>query len=104
MFSYERESRTAHSEAYVIENENGDRARADLHYATAVVFGTLCVPDAWSDDDIQDLITDLDDRVTRTADPFREDFIVTVWRGVEVGIYSDEEALGELAGPAASNS
>ena len=32
MFSYERESRTPQSEAYLIENERGSRARADLHF------------------------------------------------------------------------
>jgi hypothetical protein len=26
-----------------------------------------------------------------TADPYREDFIVTVWRGSPAGIYSDSD-------------
>ena len=100
MFQHERESRTPYSETYLVENESGSSARADLHYTPAVVFATLCVPESWSEDDIQDVITDLDDRVVRTADPFREDLVVTVWRGTEVGVYSDEERLDEFeSGP-----
>ena len=100
MFHYERESRTPYSETYIVENESGSIARADLHYTPAVVFATLCVPQSWSEDDIQDVITDMDDRVVRTADPFREDLVVTVWSGTEVGVYSDEESLDELvSGP-----
>ncbi|WP_343395037.1 hypothetical protein [Candidatus Amarobacter glycogenicus] len=27
-----------------------------------------------------------------TADPYREDFVVTVWRGSPAGVYSDSDA------------
>ena len=67
MFHYERESRTANSEVYVIENEAGSTARADLHYASTIVYGTVCVPGEWSEDDIQDVIADLDERIVRSA-------------------------------------
>jgi hypothetical protein len=97
MFHYERESRTPQSECFLIENEEASMARADLHYTPTIVYGTLCVPESWSEADIQDVIADIDDRIVRTADPFREDFIVTVWTGGEVGVYSDDETLGELA-------
>ena len=97
MFNYERESRTPQSEAYLIENEHGSRARADLHFTPSIVYSTLCVPTDWSEDDIRDVIADLDDRIVRTADPFREDFVVTVWAGDELAVYSDEESLQDLA-------
>ncbi len=97
MFHYERESRTPSSEAYVIENEQGARARADVHYTSSIVYATVCVPSDWSEDDIQDVISDLDDRVVRSADPFRADFVVTVWAGGEAGVYSDEESVSDLS-------
>ncbi len=99
MFHYERESRTPQSECFLIENEEASMARADLHYTPAIVYGTLCVPADWGEADIQDVIADLDDRVVRTAQPFRDDFIVTVWSGSETGVYSDEESIGELHEP-----
>src|SRR3990172_9626244 len=98
MFSYERESRTPHSEAYVIENEAGSTARIDVHFTPSVVYGTVCVPADWVEADIQDVIADIDDRIVRTAQPFRDDFIVTVWTGSEIGVYSNEEGLNDLAG------
>lgn len=103
MFQYERESRTPQSECFVIENEAGSAARVDLHFTPAIVYGTLCVPPDWSDVDIQDVIADIDDKVVRTAEPFRDDFVVTVWSGSELGVYSDEEGMGnadDLAGGA----
>jgi hypothetical protein len=95
MFQYERESRTPYSECYLVENEDGSAGRLDLHYTPSVVYATLCVPAGWTDDDIQDLIADVDDKLVRTADPFRDDFVVTVWNGSEVGVYSDEETLSD---------
>ncbi len=95
MFHYERESRTSRSESYVVENESGSRARVDLHYARPLVYATLCVPESWSEEDIQDMIADVDDRWALTADPLRDDLIVTVWRGQEVGVYSQEHGGGD---------
>ena len=99
MFQYEREWRTPHSESFLIENEAGSAARVDLHYTAAVTYATLCVPTSWSDEDIQDVIADIDDKIVRSADPFREDFVVTVWHGSEVGVYADAETLEDLAEP-----
>lgn len=91
MFHYERESRTSQSEAYVIENEAGSRGRVDLHFAPPLIYATLCVPESWGEEDIQDVIADIDDRWALTANPLRDDLIVTVWRGHEVGVYSQNE-------------
>lgn len=91
MFHYERESRTTHSECYVIENEAGSRARVDLHFAPPLVYATLCVPESWAEEDIQDVIADIDDRWALTADALRVELIVTVWRGQEVGVYSQAD-------------
>ena len=95
MFHYERESRTAQSECFVVENEAGSRARVDLHYASPLVYATLCVPESWAEEDIQDVIAEVDDRWALTADPLRHDLIVTVWRGQEVGVYSQEDGAAD---------
>ena len=93
MFHYERESRTAHSECFVVENEAGSRARVDLHYAPPIVYATLSVPEDWAEVDIQDVIADIDHHWVLSSDPLREDFIVTVWRGQEVGVYSQDQGV-----------
>lgn len=91
-YRFEREARTAHSEAYLIhDGSDNEVGRVDLHFTTSVCYATLNVPDTMSEDDVQDLIAQIDDRLVMTADPYREDFVVTVWAGREFGVYSDED-------------
>lgn len=92
-YRFEREARTPYSEVYVIESDEGTEVgRVDVHFTPSVTYATLCVGDQLSEDDVQDLIAQLDERVVMTADPYREDFVVTVWTGRESGVYSDEDA------------
>lgn len=95
-YRFEREARTPHSEVFVIESDEGeDIGRVDLHYTPSVSYATLCVGDGLDEDDVQDLIAQIDERLVLTTDPYREDFIVTVWTGRETGVYSDEDADDE---------
>lgn len=91
-YTFERESRTPQSEAYLIGGDGDEPVgRVDLHYTpSGVVQATLCVPEGMSEDDLQALISDLDERIVMSAEPFRDDFVVTVWRGKLGGVYSEE--------------
>src|SRR5258706_16432166 len=82
-YQYERESRTPFSEAYTIEDTGGDAVgRVDVHFTqSTMVYATLCVPVDFDDEEIQDLIADIDERLVLSTDPYRDDFVVTVWRG-----------------------
>lgn len=96
-YQFEREARTPHSEIFVIERENGETAgRVDLHFTPSVTYATLCITEGMSEDDIQDLIGQIDERLVMTTDPYREDFVVTVWTGQESGVYSDEDMDDEF--------
>lgn len=87
---FERQYRTAHSEGYLIF-ESGDRlGRLELHYTPTVVYGTIVVERKLEEDDILDLIEQADDELVLTADVPREDFVVSVYQGTDVGTYSDE--------------
>jgi len=90
-YQFERECRTPYSESFIIESDGADFGRVDIHYTTSAAYATLCVPDGTSEDDIQDLIGEIDERLVMTGDPYRDDFIVTVWGGKEAGVYSEEE-------------
>ena len=89
-FQFEREIRTPHSESFIIEADNNEIGRVDIHYTADLAHATLCVPEDFSEDDIQELIGDIDERLVMTAEPFREDFVVTVWLGRQAGVYSEE--------------
>ena len=91
-YHFEREARTPYSEIFIIENETGeDAGRVDLHFTPSVTYATLCIADGLSEDDIQELIAQIDERLVMTTDPYREDLVVTVWTGRESGVYSDED-------------
>ena len=92
MISFERECRTPHSESYTVLEEGGIVGRIDLHYQGANVYGTLCTTADANEEPIQQLIDAADEQLVMTADPYREDFVVTVWRGSPAGVYSDSDA------------
>ena len=89
-FQFEREARTPHSESFIIYADEKEIGRVDVHYSTDMAHATLCVPDDFSEDQIQELIAEIDERLVMTAEPFREDVIVTVWIGRQAGVYSEE--------------
>lgn len=95
MITFEREARTPHSEVFTIVEDGGIVGRIDIHYQGAQVHGTLCTTADANDERIQQLIELVDEQLVMTADPFREDFIVAVWRGSPAGIYSDSDDAEE---------
>lgn len=90
MISFERECRTPHSESYTVLEEGGIVGRIDLHYQGANVYATLCTTADANEERIQQLIDAADEQLVMTADPYREDFVVSVWRGSPAGVYSDD--------------
>jgi hypothetical protein len=89
-YTFERETRTPHSESYSIEIDDGTAARVDLHYADiGVVHATLCVGEGMTEDEVQELISTIDERLVMSANPLRDDFVVSVWVGRPGGQYSD---------------
>lgn len=90
MINFERECRTPHSEAYTIFEDGSIVGRIDLHYQGSNVYATLCTTADARDERIQELIDAADEQLVMTADPYREDFVVSVWRGSPAGVYSDD--------------
>jgi hypothetical protein len=89
-YSFEREMRTSESETFTISADSVEIGRVDIHYALDVVHATLCIPDNYSEDGVEDLIGEIDERLVMTAHPYREDFVVTVWIGRQAGVYSED--------------
>ncbi|MCH7838448.1 MAG: hypothetical protein IIC26_08060 [Chloroflexi bacterium] len=89
-YQFERQARTPTSEAFIIRSGEDDTGRIDIHYGSDVVNATLCLAENATEDDIQELIGEIDERLVMTAEPFRDDFVVTVWLGREAGVYSED--------------
>ena len=90
-FVFERECRTPHSECYIIASGEEDIGRVDIHFTPSITYATLCLGEDLTEADIRDLVEVIDERLVLTTDPFREDFVVTVWAGREAAVFSDEE-------------
>jgi hypothetical protein len=91
-YQFEREARTPFSESYTVEDGGDVVGRVDIHFtASSIAYATLCVPADFDEDDVQDLIGEIDERLVLTNDPYRDDFVVSVWRGAQAGVYSEEE-------------
>lgn len=88
-YIFERECRTAFSEAYIVLDGERPVGKVDLHYTPSVVHATLCVSPELTEDEIKQLIESIDDEIVATADVARDDFIVNVYQGQDVGVYSD---------------
>lgn len=92
---YDRVCRTSHSEAYLLSEGDSPFGRVDLHFGASVVHGALIVERDLSDEDLHGLVQRIDDDLVWTADRPREDFLVTVFKGSEVGVISDRGEADE---------
>ncbi|MDZ7728808.1 MAG: hypothetical protein U5Q44_11775 [Dehalococcoidia bacterium] len=95
MISFEREYRTPHSEGFVMWEEGSIVGRLDMHYQGSNAYATLCTTADADERRIQSLIEEIDERLVMTADPYREDFVVSVWKGSPGGTYSDTDLEDE---------
>lgn len=90
-YHFERECRTATSEAYTILEGEVPIARIDLHFTPAIVHGTLNVSESVTQDGIHELIKSVDQELVMTADVSCEDFVVVVFQGREIGTFSSQD-------------
>ena len=62
----------------------------DLHYTTSNVHGTLILERELDESDLTKLIEQIDEDLVLSADMPRDDFLVSVYVGRDVGFYSDD--------------
>lgn len=92
---FERQYRTPYSEGYLMLEDDDRLGRLELHFTPSIVYCTLVVERELSEDDILDLIQQTDDELVLSADVVREDFVVSVYQGTDLGTYSDDYFAGE---------
>ncbi len=87
---FERQYRTPYSEGYLLTDDGNTIGRLELHYTPSVVYGTVIVEEEVEEEDLLDLIQKVDDELVTSAQVPREDFVVTVYQGKDMGVYSDD--------------
>jgi hypothetical protein len=87
---FDRHFRTATSEGYHVMREGERIATVDLHFTLADVRCTLILEKPMAREEIARLIERIDEDLVLSADVPREDLLVNVYQGSEVGFFSDE--------------
>jgi hypothetical protein len=87
-FIFEREVRTETSECYTILEDDQPIGRVDIHFSAVVVHATLCVEESLTRDRIHDLVEVIDEELVNSIGVSREEFIVHVHQGTDLGIFS----------------
>jgi len=97
-FYFERECRTPYSECYTILRDENPVGRVDLHFTDAVVHATLSVADGLTNEDIQDLIDTVDDELIDSVGITRQEIIVHVHQGRDLGVFTTRNFEGNGGG------
>ena len=93
-FYFERECRTAFSECYTILREEDALGRVDIHFADTVVHATLSIAENLTTEEIQDLIDTIDEQLLDSVGVAREEVIVHVHQGRDLGVFSTRNFEG----------
>lgn len=89
-YRFERQCRTQSSEGYEIHDGDQRLGRVDLHYTSTVVYATVVLERELNESGIEELIEVIDNEIVDSADTPRDDLLVAVFQGSEVGVYSDD--------------
>src|SRR5579864_3129688 len=92
---FERHFRTPYSEGYYIMQgsnlqSNSRLGTVDIHFTTTAVHGTLILERELDEAELTKLIEQIDEDLVLSADMPRDDFLVSVYVGRDVGFYSDD--------------
>ena len=93
-FFFEREARTAQSECYTVMTEESAVGRVDIHFADTVVHATLNVAESITTEEIQDLIDIIDEQLMDSVGITRQEVIVHVHQGRDLGVFSTRNFEG----------
>ncbi|HEX6110277.1 MAG TPA: hypothetical protein VFZ02_12765 [Ktedonobacteraceae bacterium] len=69
---------------------NNRLGSVDIHFTTTAVHGTLILERDLEEIELTKLIEQIDEDLVLSADMPRDDFLVSVYVGRDVGFYSDE--------------
>jgi hypothetical protein len=86
---FDRHFRTPSSEGYHIMRGQERVGSADLHFTSTTVHCTLVIEQELDRAQIAKLIERIDDDLVLSADTPRDDFVVSAFRGAEIGFFDD---------------
>jgi hypothetical protein len=101
--SFHRQVRTPYSEVYEVRRAPERIGRVDIHYAAEDVYGTLILENEMDEDALLALIEEIDEELVLSSEMPRQDFLVSVYHGQDVGLYNDDFLRERVAQEARGN-
>ena len=86
---YDRHFRTASSEGYYVMRGKERLGAVDLHFTATTVHATLILEREMEREELARLVEQIDEDLVLSADTPRDDFLVSVYHGHEVGFFND---------------
>ena len=86
---FDRQFRTPYSEGYHMMLGTTRIGTVDLHFTSTTVHCTLVVEQELDTADLAKLIEQIDEDLVLSADTPRDDFLVNVYLGRELGFFTD---------------
>jgi hypothetical protein len=93
-YYFERECRTPNSECYTVIEDDNTIGRVDIHFTNSIVHATLNVAESLTTEDIQDLIDSIDEELVDSVGITRQEIIVHVHQGRDIGVFSTRDFEG----------
>ena len=93
-FFFERECRTPNSECYTVQDDESTVGRVDIHFTASVIHATLSVTESLTTDRIQDLIDTMDQELMDSVGITRQEVIVHVHQGRDLGVFTARDFEG----------
>ena len=90
-YEFQRECRTPFSECYTVLDGDRNIGRLDVHFADVIVHATLSVDESLTENDMHDLIDIVDSELLDAAGIVRQEVIIHVHQGRDLGVYSTRE-------------
>ena len=90
-YDFQRECRTPFSECYTVLDGDRNIGRLDVHFADVIVHATLSVDESLTENDMHDLIDIVDSELLEAAGIVRQEVIIHVHQGRDLGVYSTRE-------------
>ena len=97
-YDFQRETRTPFSECYIVMRDDNTVGRLDIHYTDPVVHATLTVEEIITSDGIQDIIDDVEAELLDAVGIHRQEVIIHVHQGRDLGVYSTSDFEGTNGG------
>ena len=89
-YDYEREVRTANSEAFLILDGENAVGRIDTHFLPGIAHIAIAIDQSLTSDQIEEIIADIDADMLNTVGSERESHLYHVFQGTEIRVFSDD--------------